>query len=315
MPNVTKILAGVLIVLAVLLGLYAWALSRRPAPAPVQQKDAGAENYPVVVAAKPLPAGKPITADELRVASLPINPVGAFAQETPVVGRAPVADIGFDAPITESQLASGLATKVSPGDRAVAIKVDDSNGVGNRVRPGDFIDVFFLLKREGSGLQAGTEVDRSQARLLLSKVRVLAWGVNALSGNEPGAVADGQPALPRVDGARTAVLAVPTEQIDKLALAENAGRLVVALRNPADDETVDDNAFAPLGTVVRPIAANAPAVLAQASTRAAAGVALDDLADVGGGRRPVQRTRITSRGAAGASIEVIRGGRREALAY
>jgi pilus assembly protein CpaB len=76
MPNLIKSLAAVLIVIAMLLALYAWVLSRRPpAVQPVKQA-ASAASYPVVVAAKPLPAGRPIAADALRVASLPIHPAG-----------------------------------------------------------------------------------------------------------------------------------------------------------------------------------------------------------------------------------------------
>lgn len=317
MPNLIKSLAAVLIVIAMLLALYAWVLSRRPpAVQPVQQA-ASAASYPVVVAAKPLPAGRPIAADALRVASLPIHPAGAFAQTAPLVGRTPIADIGADAPVTEPQLASGLATKVAPGERAVAVKVDESNGVGNRVEPGDFVDVFFLLKRDNGGVQGGAEVDRSQARLLLSKIRVLAWGADSVSGVQHADAVNEPATLPRADGARTAVLAVPTRQIDRLALAENAGRLVIALRNPADDDTVDDKAFAPLAPVIRPVGSNALDALAQPSTRAAAGVALDDLAGAGGARRalapPVART--GTHGPGGASIEVIRAGRRDSVAY
>ncbi|QLD50746.1 SAF domain-containing protein, partial [Paraburkholderia fungorum] len=40
------------------------------------------------------PAGQPITADGLRVQSLPINPNGAFTDPAQLAGRIPNADIG-----------------------------------------------------------------------------------------------------------------------------------------------------------------------------------------------------------------------------
>lgn len=309
MPNLTRILAGVLIALALLLGVFAWTLSRRPVSHPVAP--VAQATFPVVVATRVLPAGKPITVDALRVQSLPINPNGAFGDPSMLVGRVPTSDIGAESPVLEAQLSSGMAEQVEPGQRAVAVRVDESNAVGNRLRPGNLVDVFFTLKREGNGA-SGAEVDRSQARLLMSKVRVLAFG-NATPGADNPGDASGM--------IRTAVLAVPVAAIDQLTLAETSGRLVFALRNPKDDEVVDPAAFAQPAGVLK-IAANAPAADAtQDSTRAAAGVALDQLAGAAGNAgahaqpvTPVVRptTRVAARTNDG--IEVIRGGRAETVA-
>ncbi|NPT59494.1 Flp pilus assembly protein CpaB, partial [Paraburkholderia elongata] len=122
MPNLTKILAGVLIAVALLLGLFAWTLSRRPAPVAVTS--ATHASFPVVVATRTLPAGKPITFDELRVQSLPINPNGAFTDPAQLTGRVPNAEIGVDSPVLETQLSSGLAERIEPGERALAVRVD-----------------------------------------------------------------------------------------------------------------------------------------------------------------------------------------------
>ncbi|MEW6344700.1 MAG: Flp pilus assembly protein CpaB [Pseudomonadota bacterium] len=308
MPNLTRILAGVLIALALLLGIFAWTLSRRPVvhPAvPVAQA-----TFPVVVAARELPAGKPISVDALRVQSLPINPNGAFVDPSMLTGRVPTSDISADSPVLEAQLSSGIAERIEPGERAVAVRVDESNAVGNRLRPGNFVDVFFTLKRESNGA-SGAEIDRSQARLLMSKVRVLAFG-NATPGADNPGDANGM--------VRTAVLAVPVADIDRLTLAEAAGRLVFALRNPKDAEVVDPTAFAATEGVLK-IAANASAGDgAQASTRAAAGVALDELSGSAGGtvaRAQPTAPRVihpTTRVVANDNIEVIRGGRAETVA-
>jgi pilus assembly protein CpaB len=312
MANLTRILAGVLIALALLLGIFAWTLSRRPAHPPAVLT--AQATFPVVVAARVLPAGKPITVDALRVQSLPINPNGAFGDPSTLAGRVPTSDIGPDSPVLEAQLSSGIAERIDPGQRAVAVRVDESNAVGNRLRPGNFVDVFFTLKRDGNGGNGTVaEIDRSQARLLMSKVRVLAFG-NATPGADNPGDANGM--------VRTAVLAVPVADIDKLTLAETSGRLVFALRNPKDDEVIDPNAFAPPAGVVK-ISANAPAGDAtQDSTRAAAGVALDELSGAGGNvpaRPPQAAPRIArplTRVAAAPvdNIEVIRGGRAETVA-
>jgi pilus assembly protein CpaB len=306
MPNLTRILAGVLIALALLLGVFAWTLSRRPVTHPVAA--VAQASFPVVVAGRVLPAGKPITVDALRVQSLPINPNGAFADPSMLAGRVPTSEIGADAPVLEGQLSSGIAEEIEPGQRAVAVRVDESNAVGSRLRPGNFVDVFFTLKRDNGGA-SGAEIDRTQARLLLSKVRVLAFGNATPAADNPG-TANGL--------ARTAVLAVPVADIDALTLAEASGRLVFALRNPKDDEVVDPATFAQPAGVLK-VAANAPASEAtQDSTRAAAGVALNELSGSAGARPQAapRSPRFTTRvvAAANDNIEVIRGGRAESVA-
>lgn len=319
MLKLTRIAAGALIGLALLLGLFAVTLLRRPAPAPVAPVRQTV--FPVVVATRVLPAGKPIAADALRVQPLPINPNGAFADPSLVAGRVPAADIGAEAPVLEEQLSSGLAERIQPGERAVAVRVEESNAVGNRLRPGNFVDVFFTLKRDGN-LGSGGEIEHTQARLLMSKLRVLAFG-NATAAGDTSGDPNGM--------VRTAVLAVPVADVDRLTLAETSGRLVFALRNPKDNEVIDAGAFAPLPGVLKASTPAGGAVPPGDSTRAAAGVSLDALSGGAGGvgsagnaapRVPLAPhlappvTRVVNRaGTAGSgAIEVIRGGRAETVA-
>ncbi|RKR46044.1 Flp pilus assembly protein CpaB [Paraburkholderia sp. BL17N1] len=316
MPNLTKILAGVLIAVALVLGLFAWSLSRRPAPAAVTP--AAQASFPVVVATHTLPAGKAITVDDLRVQSLPINPNGAFTDPTQLAGRVPNAEIGAESPVLESQLSSGLAERVEPGERALAVRVDEGNAVGNRLRPGNFVDVFFTLKRDGS-LGNGGEIDRTQARLLMSKVRVLAFGNATASGDSAG---DPNGMV------RTAVLAVPVADIDRLTLAESAGRLIFALRNPKDPEVIDQTMLPAYPGVLKTAAHAGASEPLRDSTRAAAGVALDTLSGTanasGSGAAakpalphvPLPPTRVAgTTNSTKSGIEVIRGGRAETVAW
>lgn len=222
-----QIFAAALLLLAAILGAVAWKSAHRP-PAPVTVQQNGKTLYPVVVTVKPLEAGKPITADQVGVEPLPINPADAFSDVSKVVGREPITPIGVGVPLIGAQLSSGLALQVEPGQRAVAVNVDEVIGVGNRVMPGDYVDVFLVLRKDGQ------EVEGSQARLLLPHLRVLAFGplaVNEAPQKQPDANAVGR----KVDQARTAVLAVPVESVSQLAMAHQSGRLLLALRNPTDE--------------------------------------------------------------------------------
>jgi pilus assembly protein CpaB len=321
MANITRILAISLIVLAVLLGIFAWSLSRRP-PAPVPQIVREQANFPVVVATRDLPAGKPIDADALTLRMAPSRGTGEFADATGLVGRVPLVAINANMPLSEANLTTGLADAIAPGERAIAVRVDEGNAVGNRVRPGNFVDVFFMLKRDlSAGLGTNAEVDATQARLLLSRVRVLSFGDATLPGTSDATDTAPNPAnAPRSAGARTAVLAVRTADINALTLAEGAGRLVLALRNPADTDTTEPLAMAPLLASRR--SSN------ESSSRAAAGLSLEALAGAHGERSarpsaipplPVTPSVLAARAprvqAGSNDLELIRGARREKVAY
>lgn len=332
MINITKIIAAVLVLLAIALGGYAWMLSRQaPAPAVAATGAAAAPTrakevlvYPVVVAAKPLPAGEAIPADALRVERLTINPAGAFQDVNVAVGRVPVLDLAEGTPVMENQLVSGLAMRIGEGERAVAIKADEVMGVGNKIQPGDFVDVFITLKSDGK------DVDRSQARLLLARKRVLAFGnasVDGLPSKSPDKAAQ---QAQRNDNARTAVLAVPIDEVNRLTIGDAAGRLMLALRNPADKSEPDPKLFADLPTALQPSqpkAGEARRGPLEGLDLAQAGLTAADL--VTGGKGPTVRplaaevrpaSSSSSRAAkpahgGGLQVEVIRGGRSETVNY
>lgn len=305
--NLTKILAVALIVIAVLLGVYAWVLGSRSPSVPVVSGQPAAQTklVPVVVAVQPLKAGVPIAASSLKLQQVAARPEGAFVDPVQIIGRVPSADIPEQAAVVESSLSSGMADLVEPGERAIAVKVDENNAVGNRVRPGNFVDVFVNLKRDAAGGIPGTnssgpEIPKTQAKLLLSKIRVLAFGDATTARDQSGGAAG---------GVRTAVLAVPTAQIDALTLAESSGNLTLALRSPRDEEVATQTVAMRVGTAADP------------SARAAQGLSLSELsrgvadAPAAAAPRRTAPARVVARSPDGGSIEVIRGGRAESVAY
>ena len=324
MIRFSKIIAAVLVLLALLLIGYAWMLSRQPAtpvamPQPLARPAAAEATFPVVVATKPLPAGQAIDAGALRVAQLPINPGGAFMSVAEVVGRVPVFDLGTGAPLLENQLVSGLSMRLEAGERAVAVKADEVMGVGNNVRPGDFVDVFFALKADGK------DVERSQSRLLLSRMRVLAFGSASVDGMPVSAEGRGsQRAQPSANlPARTTVLAVRVEDVNRLALGETHGRLLLALRHPNDTSEPDPKLFAELETALQPQAGQRSPSSLTGIDRALAGLTTQHLASGGNAataRRP-QATSVAPRAVlaaaqpAGQEVEIIRGDRRDTVRY
>ncbi|WP_354685275.1 Flp pilus assembly protein CpaB [Cupriavidus necator] len=271
-----RLLAIALLGLALLLALLAWQVGRQPAPPRAADKSA-ATLHPVVVTTRAVEAGKPLAADALKVEMLPIDPAGAYTEVARVSGQVPLVALGANVPVLEGQLLAGLAMQVPEGERAVAVSVDEVIGVGNQVQPGDYVDVFLVLRRDQQ------EIPQSQARMLLSRLRVLAYGVAAV--NQPQKAKPEQ-MMARQEGAKTAVLSVPLEQVSQLAMAQQSGRLLLALRNPHDEAMPSDGMFAepPAALVAR---AGAPADAQRgAPDKAVAGVLLSGLAATAGGSAP-----------------------------
>ena len=326
MFNLTRILAALLVLAALVLAGYAWVLSRKPDPAAQAAATRSAPQPPqhtVVVAARPIAAGQPIQPEDLRTVQLGINPVGAFKDTQGIVGQTPTLPLGVDTPVLAQHLAAGLATLIEPGERALAVKMDEVSSVGNRVRPGDYVDVFFALKRDNG------EIDRSQARMLLSRKRVLAYGPGSLDGPAPpnGKAASSAAAAPRTEQARTAVLAIRVEEVNAVLLAEAHGRLSLTLRNPSDAAVPTADLYPSWPTVLQPALARGPKDAAatpvaepQGADRALGGLAMESLAQgaqalrgAAGARRLPAAPLAHRAGAAapppsGPSVEVIRSG-------
>jgi len=295
-----QIFAAALLLLAAILGAVAWRSAHKP-PAPVTVHENGKTLYPVVVTTKPVEAGKPIGADAVAIEMLPINPADGFSDVGKVVGREPIVALGMGVPLIGSQLSSGLALQVTPGQRAVAVMVDEVIGVGNRVQPGDYVDVFLVMRKDGQ------EVDGSQAKLLLPHLRVLAFGTVAV--NESAQKAQDGGTARKTELARTAVLSVPVEAVSRLAMAHQSGRLLLALRNPADDA---EPTVRPQDAALLVAANRNPMDVAQA------GVSLNSLTgQTDERRRPVLQAQplpvapAVRSSHAGSSVEIIRAGKRE----
>ena len=318
MNNIGKWIAVLLVLAAAGLASLAWWLGSRPPPVIVRQAPSGAAviaavQYPVVVAAVKLEQGKPITASDVSVLNFPAGAPGTYQRPADVIGKVPSIDIAAGAMVMETGLRHGLALALAPGERAIAVAVDEVIGAGNRIEPGDYVDVFFTLRQ-------GPEITRGQARLLASRQRVLAYGSTAVG--EPN-VDNGKSALVQQApaAARTAVLATPVNQVNDLLLAAHNGRLVLALRSPADQQVADASLFATPSTLL-----NVKGGLTRAQqdaintpeNQAFAGVGLPAWAgEAAAGRaRPEYRPNTSARASAPRStIEVVRGTQREAVPF
>lgn len=317
MSSLSKIIAGVLLAAGIVLAFVAWRLASAPSAPPAAPAgpvaatatppaETPVKRYPVVVAAAAIPAGTRIDSDKmLRVDQWQVALSGSYSATTPLQGAYTRVDVAAGDPLLPSMLAQGLARQLKPGERALAIAVDEVVGGGNRIAPGDLVDVFFLLEK-------GVEIQGGQARLLQSQVRVLAYGAASVDGPEEKSTLPGPPGQP----ARTAVLAVPVEQVNELVLASRSGRLQLALRPVGDEGKPDTQLFAQRSAVLPARADLTPEQREQLQSgpnRAYAGDSLAQLDAPTPAAKPAPAR--AAGGAGGRTVEILRGDKSERVRY
>ena len=261
MSTTNKIIIAILVLLAVVLGAFGYvtannALSTHAKLTSQAANSSGSglqtRTVPVVVAIKPLQAGVPIGPDDVKLLQYPQQPEGAMDAVVQAIGQVPQTAIGVGVPVLKGYLLSGLSTHVAAGMRAVAIGVDKVVAVGDHLHPGDYVDVFFTLPAAQTFGNAASR-GPAQSRMLLADLRVLAVGPQTVAkalpvakatnafgpaGQQPQSTTQAPPTPPT-----SVVLQVPTGEVAKLAMAEEGGKLVLALRNPKDINSPNAAAF------------------------------------------------------------------------
>ena len=211
----TLFVVGIALVLA---GIAAWGVYRAISNLPVRTVQVAAQD--VVVAKVQVPVGVLLTKEHLTVAGWPAgSPVpGGFANPDDVVGRGVTVALVVNEPVTEAKLApkasgGGLPPLITPGMRAMTVRVNDVIGVAGFAQAGTRVDVILTLR------------ENPISKTVLSNVQVL----TADRRFDPEEGRQGQ-------GANQAVvtLLLTPEDGEKLVLATQQGSIQLALRNPLD---------------------------------------------------------------------------------
>jgi len=211
------------ILAAVLASAFTYVVFRRmrAAQRPVNQ---------IVAAAKDLPAGVALSANDVTMVDWPSDVLlpGSFTKKEEVLGHPLIQTLGAKEPILKRSLALegsgiGLSTKIPPGMRATAIKSNEIVGVAGFLYPGSHVDVLATLNMPGAGGISG-----NLTQTVLQDVEVLTAGQTI----EP----DPQGKPQQVD---VVTLLLTPEDSQKLQLASTQGTIQFVLRNGTDKKTVD----------------------------------------------------------------------------
>lgn len=179
-----------------------------------------------VVAARPLSPGILLSEDDVKLVPWPAaSPVeGGYARVDQVVGRGVLSPLAVNEPLTEATIApvgagAGLPPSIPAGMRAISVKVNEVIGVAGFVVPGTRVDVVVVIKDEN-----GKE-ESAMARAVVGDVPVLAAGTRY----DQVKARDGKPIPSTV-----VTLMVTPADAERIALAQNEGRIMLTLRNPLD---------------------------------------------------------------------------------
>jgi pilus assembly protein CpaB len=210
---------GLLAVFIANMWLHNQARQRVEVAAPTQ----AAPTQTIVVAKEPLRFGAEITEQMLKEVPWPADavPGGAFNKIADVMKggrRIVLAAIEPNEPVLALKITgpgqrATLSALVRPGMKAVTIRVNDVEGVGGFVLPGDRVDV--VLTRQVDKGQATTEV-------VLQNTKVLAIDQSADERANKAAVA------------KSVTLEVNTVEAQKVWLASTVGSLSLLLRKAGE---------------------------------------------------------------------------------
>jgi pilus assembly protein CpaB len=181
----------------------------------------------IVVAAVDLGLADTVTSQHIKLVNWPKASVqpGALRTAAEAEGRVVRSSIVAGEPLIEGKLAPQLAGRggimpmlIPEGQRGVTIRVDDAMRESGFVLPNSRVDVLVSMSKGGSSEKI--------AKVILQDVAVLAAGQTV-------EMKDNKPVTNT-----TVTLALTPQQVERLAVAQSEGRLMLAQRNLRDTQFV-----------------------------------------------------------------------------
>ena len=180
---------------------------------------------PLVVAAKSIPEGTAIDRASLSVREWPVAtvPAGAYSNADSLIGRVTRVAVFEGEPFVPGRLAPsgtgpGIEVKITPGKRAMGLRINDVAGVSGLIQPNSRVDVLVNIRSDGG---------RQVSKLFMENMRVLSVGTRVERDAEGKAIE-----------ATTAALEVTPDEAERLAVAVNQGSIQLVLRGYGDPDSV-----------------------------------------------------------------------------
>lgn len=241
--NILIILGGGLLI-AVLVAVLVNASLSGGKPKQVVKKE---PRVKVVVASKNIRIGQELTEENITWKDWPKGAVytGMVVKEadhvipTDAVSGRVKRDIYKDEPVLSSAMVDSdagnfLAAALTPGKRAIAIRVNAQSMAGGFVTPGDFVDIILTYNYRlfWSGDEdmeqyarniINSNIDTLASETILQNIKVLAVDQTARRKDD------------KIKVGKTVTIEVDTQQAEMLAVASDMGDLSLSLRGIGDD--------------------------------------------------------------------------------
>jgi pilus assembly protein CpaB len=214
-----------LFVVALALGVTAtWLANRWLQDRLTPAENADANTTAVVVAALEIPFGQKIEPAHLKTIQWPKDsiPDGTFDDVVKVEGKIAnqmitKGELVLEKRVVDEVNGSTLSAILTPGKRAVTVRVNDVIGVGGFLLPGNRVDVLASRKDRDR---------RAHTKTLLEDLKVLAVDQTAATDQDKPVVV------------RAVTLEMEPKNAEKLIQATEEGSVQLALRNPLDESRV-----------------------------------------------------------------------------
>jgi Flp pilus assembly protein CpaB len=229
----------------------------------------------VVVATTDIPLSTRIRADQVEIKTVPIAgaSVGAFADVSQVIGQVARQPVTAGGQITATTLTGGATGAIididtPAGLRAIAVRVDQTSGVGTVIKTGDYVDSLIALTEEqfASVVEDPANPDQvlvtnpgpkgATVKLILQGMQVLGTLLPPVA--PPPAAAEGEPAPTAPPGTvlneqqELVILAVTAQQAEILRYGQTMANplltLSLVLRSP--DDFIDPTTGEPVPPVI-----------------------------------------------------------------
>jgi len=189
----------------------------------------------IVVAAADLGFADTVTSQHIRLVNWPKAsvPPGALRTAAEAEGRVVRSSVVAGEPLIDGKLAPQLAGRggimpmlIPEGQRGVTIKLDEATRESGFVMPNSRVDVLVSMPK-------GPGSDEKIAKVILQDVTVLAAGqIVEMKDNKPVTNT-------------TVTLALTPQQVERLAVAQSDGRLMLVQRNLRDTQFVRTSGATP----------------------------------------------------------------------
>jgi pilus assembly protein CpaB len=183
----------------------------------------------VVVASQDVPEGASLDRMVLTVNNWPVPtvPAGAYGSLDSVAGRVTRVAVFKGEPIVPGRLAPegtgpGLEVKITPGKRAMGVRVDDVSSISGLLQPNSRVDVLVTLQDNSNSSDRQKQI----SKLFMENMRVLSVGTQVQRGP------DNQPI-----SAPTVTLEVTPDEAERLAIAQREGSIQLVLRGYGDPDS------------------------------------------------------------------------------